>query len=454
MMQAPKVDKRTSREITRDVSGLLPVYVKSWPVPGEGGELADALIHVFARYGEIIVDRLNKTPEKNFLAFLDLLGISPLPLQAARAPVTFYLAAGGVSHAVVPAGTQVAAAPGPGEQKPVIFETEKELIVVSAKLESLVIKDGGHDQYTDFSGILPPPSPPSGGGTPPDAASAPPAGNVIVVPHVLYVPLPEYTVWPAFSQIRLKVGLESDLAAPVDPRTLRWELCVAKPATAVAPGPAASPAPGDDGIKTIVLEPLQDGTENLTKSGDVVFLNLPEVPLLVLGDSLGHWLRCRLLAPITRSTGPTAGMVRETQLPGIKTLSMETSVKRTGLGLEQAFFSSVKLDLSKDFFPFGPKPKFGDTLYLGSREAFSNPDAVLTLHVAVTNPATSGVDRPLPAAKPQDVRLRWEFWDGKAWTELTGGNPSRDASASASKTWRLPRRQSQTARRRFLWTET
>ena len=419
MVHAPKVDERTGPEIARDVWGILPAYVENWPGQGEAGELADALIHVFAGFGEIIVDRLNKTPEKNFLAFLDLLGISPLPLQAARAPVTFYLAAGGASHALVPAGTQVAAPPGKGEQKPVIFETEKELVVVSAKLESLVIKDGGHDRYTDFSAVLTPPSSPPGAA--PEAAAFPVAGNVIAIPHALCIPLPVYTVWPVPNQIRLKVALNADLPAPVDPRTLQWELCVApdsKPATAGGPGPVAGQGQGYDAIKTIVLEPLQDGTENLTKTGDVVFLNLPDIPFLVLGDLTGHWLRCRLLTPITCSPGSSPGMVRETQLPSIKTLAVETRVTRIGLGLEQAFFNNLKLDLTKDFFPFGPKPKFGDTLYLASREAFSNPDAVLTFHVTVTNPASSGSETPLPAAKPQDTKLRWEFWDGKAWSEL------------------------------------
>ena len=131
MLQAPKIDRRTSHEIARDVRTFLPVYVENWSDLHGGGELADALIHVFARFGEFIVDRLNKTPEKNFLAFLDLLGVSPLPLQAARAPVTFYLAAGATGHALIPAGTQIAAPPGKGEQDPVIFETEKELVVVS-----------------------------------------------------------------------------------------------------------------------------------------------------------------------------------------------------------------------------------------------------------------------------------------------------------------------------------
>jgi len=420
MIQAPKVDERTAHEIVRDVYALLPDYVEDWPDDRqEAGELADALIHVFGRFGELIIDRLNKAPEKNFLAFLDLVGVSPLPLQAARAPVTFYLAPGAVSHALVPAGTQIAAQPGKGEQKPVIFETEKDLVIVSANLESLILKDGGRDQCTDYNTVLT--SVRLLTGATPDVEVLPAVGSVIVIPHILYIPLPVYKIWPDLTQIRLKVTLDTDLPAPVDPRVLQWEVCVAGSTKANPAGEQklhATPVLGDDGIKTITLEPLRDGTENLTKSGDVVFLNLPEIPFVVLDDLSAHWLRCRLMTPISYSQQSTVAMVRKTQLPAIKSLSIEIRMKRAELSLDQALFNNVKLDLTKDFFPFGNKPKFGDTLYLASREIFSNPDAVVTFHVTVTNPASSGVEIPVPAAKPRGAKLSWEFWDGTAWTEL------------------------------------
>jgi hypothetical protein len=414
-MQPPKVDERSAFEIARDVRSVLPVYVQNWVDQGQVKELCHALIQVFARFGEMIVDRLNKAPEKNFLAFLDLLGISPLPLQASRVPVTFYLAPGSATHALVRAGTQVAAPPGPGEQKPVIFETEKELVVVSAKLESLAIKDGNQDRYTDLSFTVGPPSLP--GNAPPASAGTAVLVNSRVLPHALYVPLPEFPVWPALSEIRLKIELDSEPVPPIEPRNLLWELCFAKPLP-VGKAPVPTSASHDEGMATIALTPLQDGTDNLTKGGDVVFLDLPDVPALTLDGMPGRWLRCQLVNPITGLPKAPAGMVREGQLPSIKTLTLETRVARTGLSFEQAFFNSQKLDLTKDFFPFGERPKFGDTLYLASREGLSNPDAVVELHITVTNPAENGVETPVPSARPRDTKLLWEFWDGRAWKEL------------------------------------
>ena len=82
------------------------------------------------------------------------------------------------------------------------------------------------------------------------------------------------------------------------------------------------------------------------------------------------------MTPITRNPAGVDGMVRSAHLPTVKTLTLRTEFERQGLSADQAFSNSLKLDLTKDFFPFGEKPKFGDTFYLASEEIFSNPDAM------------------------------------------------------------------------------
>ncbi|HMH05315.1 MAG TPA: hypothetical protein VK579_01415, partial [Terriglobales bacterium] len=153
-IQAPNVDDRNALDIAEVVRRLLARHMAVVQLRPEHGP-ALALVNVFARFGEIIIDRINRAPDKNFLAFLDLLGISPVPQQAARAPVTFYLTAGRIDETVVPKLTQVAAEPGKGEQTPVVFETERELVVVSTRMESIFSKYGECDQYVDYHEVLP-----------------------------------------------------------------------------------------------------------------------------------------------------------------------------------------------------------------------------------------------------------------------------------------------------------
>ncbi|MGA7413988.1 MAG: hypothetical protein WBW33_26160, partial [Bryobacteraceae bacterium] len=73
MRPAPKVDSRTARDIARQVREMLPEYVAGWDTPSSTVGVAGALLGIFARYCEIIIERLNKTPDKNLLAFLNML---------------------------------------------------------------------------------------------------------------------------------------------------------------------------------------------------------------------------------------------------------------------------------------------------------------------------------------------------------------------------------------------
>lgn len=158
--QSPKIDPRTDADIEQQVNNLLNKYVPDWKEPqpdrvtGKTTGISVALIKIFARYCEIIIERLNKVPEKNFLAFLDLLGASQLPPQSAQVPLTFSLATGTTVDAVVPKGTQVAAQLTTGEKQPVIFETENNLIVTAAKLQSIFVLDPQQRLYDDYSTII------------------------------------------------------------------------------------------------------------------------------------------------------------------------------------------------------------------------------------------------------------------------------------------------------------
>ena len=100
------------------------------------------LIELFAWMTELMVYRLNKVPEKNYVKFLDLIGVSLMPAASARAELTFRLAAPfpltpeDTTTAVVPRGMEVAAEGAPDAQE-IIFTTEEPLLIVGPKLTQL-----------------------------------------------------------------------------------------------------------------------------------------------------------------------------------------------------------------------------------------------------------------------------------------------------------------------------
>src|SRR5262249_20324197 len=127
MRAAPKLDSRSAEEIFTEVADALAQRVG---VNARGGDaMAEALLRVFARYCEVLIERLTRVPDKTYRAFLDTLNLPRMPPQPAQAPLTFSLVKQVPPSAtvVVPAYTPVAGAPGPAADTPVVFETTREL---------------------------------------------------------------------------------------------------------------------------------------------------------------------------------------------------------------------------------------------------------------------------------------------------------------------------------------
>jgi len=129
-----------------------PGYARAWLLAQAGAEKGRdvAILQIVARYLQAIAQRLNQAPDKNKLAFLDLLGIDLIPAQAARAPMVFKLS-GQAPDIRLPAGTRVAAPPPPERSDQIIFETERAAGLASASLQEVVSLWSGRDQYIDHS---------------------------------------------------------------------------------------------------------------------------------------------------------------------------------------------------------------------------------------------------------------------------------------------------------------
>src|SRR5262245_9411734 len=154
MMQGvPKIDNRAGEGVCRHVE---QERERRLSVDGAIGDpMTEALLRVFGRYCELIIQRLNRVPEKNHLAFLDALNVSRIPPVPAHAPLTFnpVKKLPGTQVPIVPAHTQVAAPPGQGETEPVVFETTRELALTDIRLEKVVALDPRADLFSDKSSL-------------------------------------------------------------------------------------------------------------------------------------------------------------------------------------------------------------------------------------------------------------------------------------------------------------
>jgi hypothetical protein len=382
---APPVDSRSHQQLVDQIERLLRRY-SSWRPAMEGitagqaqaPDSGQALVRIFARLAELVIERLNQSLDKNFLAFLDLVGLELLPPQPARVPLTFRLAAGSATDALVPARTQVAALPNEGETEPILFETERELVVTRSQLRYAFTREPDLDRYRD---------------------------------HTADVIAGTGSVFPVFQadqpiEHRLYLG-SSDLfgAGPAKKITL-W----------IAPADPERPWLKEvswgylDGTSTTPKWLQIDGPVIENGAWKVVLNTVPAIPPMLVDGQLSSWLCCRL-NPMQR---------RRQWLPDITTIKTSVDIVEQDLLPDLAFVNQVPLDPMKDFFPFGEKPKFNDTCYLGSDRAFACPGAMVTITVTLTNPSDEEAT-PLPARPSKTLNLNWEFWNGQtARWELLG----------------------------------
>ena len=242
---APLVDPRTVAALRDEVTGNLAD--NGIPIVASD-QASAALISIISRFGELVIERLNQAPDKSFLAFLDLLGAAPLPPEPARVPLTFTVASGSATDAVVPAGTQVAAAPAEGEKTPVIFETERELTAVAASLQTLIAVDAERDLIADHSALL----------TTPGSNGVHVFAGDRLNEHVLYIAQAAVLSNARLDALTLDVQISADSPDAPDVRTLQLEAW--------------------DGANGIPLLPETDSTQGMRVTGPVSFANETQVP--------------------------------------------------------------------------------------------------------------------------------------------------------------------------------
>jgi predicted phage baseplate assembly protein len=152
-MPLPQInlDDRTFDDLFNEARRRIPVYTPEWTDHNDS-DPGITMLQLFAWLEEMIVWRLNQVPAKNYIKFLELVGLNLQPATPASAELTFTLSKGATS-AVVPAGTQVSLASA-GDGPPVIFETTGTLTAVGLTLASVQTFDSAvFTSYTDANSL-------------------------------------------------------------------------------------------------------------------------------------------------------------------------------------------------------------------------------------------------------------------------------------------------------------
>jgi predicted phage baseplate assembly protein len=261
-LPSPNLDDRRFQQFVDDAKRYIQQRAPEWTdhnVSDPGVTLVETVAHM----ADQIVYRLNRVPEKNHLAFLDLVGITLFPPSAARTDVTFWLSAPQDEPVAIPVGTE-AATVRTADEEAVVFATERELSIVNSSLGHLLVQHRGeqvvdrtHDLADEGKDVL-------------CFAEAPAPGDCMLLGLTAAVP-----------HCAVSLDLDSRVdGVGVDPRQppLEWEAWT------------------EDGWQPCEVD--RDGTGGLNRPGEVV-LHVPGGHVLSrnAGQEAG-WLRCRVTEPL------------------------------------------------------------------------------------------------------------------------------------------------------------
>ncbi|MFN0095931.1 MAG: putative baseplate assembly protein [Dehalococcoidia bacterium] len=132
----PKLDDRTFQDFVNETKALIPQYAPEW-TDHNVHDPGVTLIELFSYLAESLLYRLNRVPEKNYLRFLDLLGIRLKDAVPARTTITFRLSAAQPAPLTIPRGTEVATV-RTGEAPAISFATDRDLVLFPPTLRQML----------------------------------------------------------------------------------------------------------------------------------------------------------------------------------------------------------------------------------------------------------------------------------------------------------------------------
>lgn len=382
---APPIDRREQEQLAAKLREFLVQYVDEFADVDQvlNNVQLETLVQIFGRLHEIINDRLNRAPDRNFLTFLELVGVDISPPRSAAAPLVFIPGDRAQSDITVPAGTPVIVEGT--EDDPITFETREDLTVVRAKLSRIVSIDPTADRFTDHASLLDEES---------SLVETLLAGRTPLT-HRIY--FGHDALFDLQDAATLRILTEQPVAYGFTPD--RWSVNWYKYNSS---GELEALAPVDDGSDT------KRRINNLLEGGAIEFVDVEAIE----AAPIGGFTRGGTVEDLwPQLSAEKRWIVAElsTSIPA------ETYSQALNLQPRYVFFNEGTNLSGENFFIFGNDPEIGDRLALGDAEILGNPGATIVLNFELTQP---------PPAALAGLELQWQYLNGTQWVNIAAVTPT------------------------------
>lgn len=371
-MKKPVLDKRTYTDILDQALRLAKTY---FPTNGSGDiqwdsikepvnkdDPAYSLMEIFTRLMELLIRRLNKIPIKNFLSFLEMVGVEQQVGSPAEVPVTFLPAKSARTGGDIPAATQVATTQTDTADAQV-FETRDAFYASAAILKEVVNLNPGKDKYSRLSLIELPPEPETLADHSRTITALEGDGPLLFdIDHVIYLGSESLFKREEPAALVLEITLSAGNKEIFSDENINWKIYNEDSED------WEDIEPGSDSYSIVSNNKVQINIDPFNGTGKSEINGIED-----------SWIACFFTGEFTGEIEAVEiSEIRGQVLPAGGTLSDQFTTK-TGT----AFSNDTPIDPTKPVYPFGQRPQYGDAFYIGSKQAFSPDIQSLTLKFTI-----------------------------------------------------------------------
>ncbi|HKP52224.1 MAG TPA: putative baseplate assembly protein [Chloroflexia bacterium] len=151
VLPSPKLDDRTFQDLVNETKRLIPRYCPEW-TDHNVSDPGVTMIELFAYMVDILLYRVNRVPERNYIKWLEMLGLRLLPPRPARTDITIYLTGPQPDAVTIPMGTQVGTV-RTESQNAIVFSTDTDRTIYVPTVSGILVKRG-QNPFSDYMQVM------------------------------------------------------------------------------------------------------------------------------------------------------------------------------------------------------------------------------------------------------------------------------------------------------------